>query len=193
MKRQNSANGTASISEVVNDGLDLGALFDGHIAREFADQDVDATMETMIPEPYVQCVPTMTGGFGGQGVRRFYSEHFVNQMPKDAQVTPISRTVGKDQVVDELIVSFTHDAQWDYLLPGVPPSGKRVELPHVVVMKFENGKVAHEHIYWDQASLLVQVGLLDPANLPVAGVEQARNLVAVAQRHRDHAGADRIG
>ena len=193
MKRQNSANGTASISEVVNDGLDLGALFDGHIAREFADQDVDATMETMTPEPYVQCVPTMTGGFGGQGVRRFYSEHFVNQMPKDAQVTPISRTVGKDQVVDELIVSFTHDAQWDYLLPGVPPTGKRVELPHVVVMKFENGKVAHEHIYWDQASLLVQVGLLDPANLPVAGVEQARNLVAVAQRHRDHAAVNRLG
>jgi len=193
MKRQNSANGTASISEVVNDGLDLGALFDGHIAREFADQDVDATMETMTPEPYVQCVPTMTGGFGGQGVRRFYSEHFVNQMPKDAQVTPISRTVGKDQVVDELIVSFTHDAQWDYLLPGVPPTGKRVELPHVVVMKFENGKVAHEHIYWDQASLLVQVGLLDPANLPVAGVEQARNLVAVARRHRDHAAVNRLG
>ena len=193
MKRQNSANGTALISEVVNDGLDLGALFDGHIAREFADQDVDATMETMTPEPYVQCVPTMTGGFGGQGVRRFYSEHFVNQMPKDAQVTPISRTVGKDQVVDELIVSFTHDAQWDYLLPGVPPTGKRVELPHVVVMKFENGKVAHEHIYWDQASLLVQVGLLDPANLPVAGVEQARNLVAVARRHRDHAAVNRLG
>jgi carboxymethylenebutenolidase len=193
MKRQNSANGTASISEVVNDGLDLGALFDGHIAREFADQDVDATMETMTPEPYVQCVPTMTGGFGGQGVRRFYSEHFVNQMPKDAQVTPISRTVGKDQVVDELIVSFTHNAQWDYLLPGVPPTGKRVELPHVVVMKFENGKVAHEHIYWDQASLLVQVGLLDPANLPVAGVEQARNLVAVAQRHRDHEAVNRLG
>jgi len=193
MKRQNSANGTALISEVVNDGLDLGALFDGHIAREFADQDVDATMETMTPEPYVQCVPTMTGGFGGQGVRRFYSEHFVNQMPKDAQVTPISRTVGKDQVVDELIVSFTHDAQWDYLLPGIPPTGKRVELPHVVVMKFENGKVAHEHIYWDQASLLVQVGLLDPANLPVAGVEQARNLVAVARRHRDHAAVNRLG
>ena len=163
---------------------DLAALFDGHIAREFADQDVDATMETMVPEPYVHCVPIMTGGFGGEGVRRFYSEHFVNQIPKDATVTPISRTVGKDQVVDELIVSFTHDTQWDYLLPGVPPTGKRVELPHVVVMKFENGKVAHEHIYWDQASLLVQVGLLDPAHLPVAGVEQARRLLGAAQEHR---------
>lgn len=102
-------------------------------------------------------------------------------MPKDAVVTPISRTIGKDQVVDELIVSFIPDTQWDYLLPGLPPTGKRVELPHVVVMKFENGKVAHEHIWWDQASLLVQVGVLDPVNLPVRGVEQARELLRIAQ------------
>jgi carboxymethylenebutenolidase len=160
---------------------DLGALLDEHIAREFVDLDVDATMETMVPQPYVHCVPIMTGGSGGEGVRRFYSEHFINQIPKDAKVTLISRTVGKDQVVDEFIVSFTHDTQWDYLLPGVPPTGKKVELPHVLVMRFENGKVAHEHLWWDQASLLVQVGLLDPAKLPVAGVGQARTLLRVAQ------------
>jgi carboxymethylenebutenolidase len=160
--------------------LELGELFDGHIAREFADHDVNATMETMVPEPYVHCVPIMTGGVGGKGVRQFYSEHFINQIPKDAKVTPISRTVGKDQVVDELIVSFTHDTQWDYLLPGIPPTGKHVEIPHIVVMKFENGKVAHEHVWWDQASLLVQIGLLDPANLPVAGVEQAKELLRIA-------------
>ena len=165
---------------------DLGALFDGHIASEFADLDVDATMETMVPEPYVYCVPVMTGGFGGEGVRRFYSEHFINQIPKDAKVTPISRTVGKDQVVDEFILSFTHNTQWDYLLPGIPPTGKRVELPHVLVMKFENGKVAHEHVWWDQASLLVQVGLLDPANLPVAGIEQAKELLRVAAGQKAH-------
>jgi carboxymethylenebutenolidase len=104
------------------------------------------------------------------------------QIPKDATVTPISRTIGEDQVMDEFILSFTHETQWDYILPGIPPTGKRVEVPHVVVMKFENGKVAHEHIWWDQASVLVQVGLLDPENLPVAGVEQARKLLSVAQR-----------
>ena len=158
---------------------DLSALFDGHVEREFADQDVDAAMETMVPEPYVHCVPVMTGGVGGENVRRFYSDHFINQIPKDAKVTPISRTIGKDQIVVELVLSFTHDTQWDYLLPGIPPTGKRVELPHVVVVKFENGKVAHERLYWDQASLLVQVGLLDPANLPVVGVEQARSLLRV--------------
>jgi carboxymethylenebutenolidase len=162
---------------------DLGALCDAHIAREFADLDVDATMETMVAEPYVHCVAVMTGGFGGEGVRRFYSEHFINQIPKDAKVTRISRTVGRDQLVDEFVLTFTHDTQWDYLLPGILPTGKRVELPHVLVMKFENGKVAHEHFYWDQASLLVQVGLLDPGNLPVVGIEQARRLLRVAEGH----------
>src|SRR5215475_9964240 len=194
MKTQTSQKGESSMSATnKKESLDLGSLFDGHIASEFADFDVDATMETMVPEPYVHCVAVMTGGFGGEGVRRFYSEHFINQIPKDAKVTPISRTVGQDQVVDELIVSFTHDTQWDYLLPGIPPTGKRVELPHVVVMKFENGKVAHEHVWWDQASLLVQVGLLDPANLPVAGVEQARKLLQIVQRHKEQKETSRNG
>ena len=184
MKTQNAPKGERPIS-ATNSNSDLGTLFDAHIAREFADLDVDATMETMVAEPYVHCVATLAGGFGGQEVRRFYSEHFINQIPKDAKVTPISRTIGMDQVVDEFIVSFTHDRQWDYLLPGVPPTGKKVELPHVVVMRFQNGKVAHEHVWWDQASLLVQVGLLDPASLPVVGIEQAKKLLAVAKRHGD--------
>jgi carboxymethylenebutenolidase len=171
---------------------DLGELFDGHVAREFADRDVEAAMETMIPEPYVHCVPVMTGGVGGQEVRRFYSQHFINQIPRDAKVTPISRTIGGDQIVVELILSFTHDTQWDYLLPGIAPTGKRVDLPHVVVMKFEGGKVAHERLYWDQASLLVQVGLLDPADLPVAGAEQADQLLRVALG-QGHAGQIRHG
>ena len=181
MKTQDFAENAAMQTSTTEPGAcpDLSALFDGHVEREFADQDVDATMETMVAEPYVHCVPVITGGVGGEKVRRFYSDHFINQIPKDANVTPISRTIGKDQIVVELVLSFTHDTQWDYLLPGIPPTGKRVDLPHVVVMKFENGKVAHERLYWDQASLLVQVGLLDPANLPVVGVEQARRLLRV--------------
>jgi len=182
---------TLQAAAVESDGLD--AVFDAHIAKEFADRDVDATMATMVAEPYVHCVPIMTGGSGGKGVRRFYSEHFVNQIPKDAEVTPISRTIGKDQVVDELIVRFTHDTQWDYLLPGIPPTGKRVEIPHVVVMKFENGKVAHEHVWWDQASVLVQVGLLDPAKLPVAGIEQARELLRSSRAQKDQKADSTIG
>ena len=68
------------------------------------------------------------------------------------------------------------------MLPGVAPTGRKVLIPTVVVMGFESGKVAYEHIYWDQASVLVQVGLLDPAALPVAGAEQAERLLELAGR-----------
>lgn len=155
---------------------DLGALFDAHVTHEFVDHDVEATMRTMAVEPYVHIVPTLMGGVGNAGVRRFYKDQFVGKMPADTKVVPISRTVGEDQVVDELILCFTHDIVLDCMLPGVPPTGKYVELPHVVVMKFEGDKIVHEHIYWDQASLLVQVGLLDPNDVPVVGAEQARRL-----------------
>ncbi len=157
--------------------IDLGSVFDAHVKHEFVDHDVDATMRTMVPEPYLLHVPTLTGGLGGSEVRRFYERHFVGKWPSDTKVSQISRTVGTDQVVDELMLSFTHDVPLAFMLPGVPPTGKPVELPVVVVMKFKNGKIAHEHIYWDQASLLAQVGLLDPKTLPVVGVEQARTLL----------------
>jgi carboxymethylenebutenolidase len=154
----------------------LGAVFDKHIKCEFQDHDVDATMKTMVKEPYVHHVPVLTGGVGYDSVYKFYKNHFVGKMPDDTKVERISRTVGKDQVVDELILKFTHDKEIDFALPGIPPTGKYVEIPHVVVMKFKGDKIAHEHIYWDQASLLAQVGLLDANALPVNGIEQSRKL-----------------
>jgi carboxymethylenebutenolidase len=156
---------------------DLGSVFDAHVKHEFVDRDVDATMKTMVREPYLLHVPTLAGGVGGSEVRRFYEKRFVGKWPADTTVSQISRTVGTDQVVDELLLRFTHDVPLAFMLPGVPPTGKPVELPVVVVMKFENGKIAHEHIYWDQASLLVQVGLLDAKIFPVVGVEQARTVL----------------
>lgn len=164
--------------------VDLGAVFDEHVRLEFEDKDVEGTMKTMAADPYVWNVPTAIGGIGSEGVRRFYSEKFVGKMPDDTRVTPISRTVGEDQVVDELLLTFTHDREIEWLLPGIPPTGRFVELPHVVVMSFEDGKVAHEHIYWDQGSLLAQVGLLDPRGIPVVGAEQARELLRLAQPKR---------
>jgi carboxymethylenebutenolidase len=159
----------------------FGAVFDQHVTCEFQDHDVDATMKTMVREPYVHHVPMMTGGIGYDNVYEFYKNHFVGKMPEDTKIERISRTIGKDQVVDELILKFTHDKEIDYLLPGVAPTGKYVELPHVVVMKFIGDKIAHEHIYWDQASLLAQIGLLDAnANLPVKGIEQSRKLQELA-------------
>jgi carboxymethylenebutenolidase len=155
---------------------DIGAVFDAHVAAEFADLDLDAAMATMADDPYVYHVPAMTGGVGAEQVRRFYGQHFIGKWPFDMEIEPVSRTIGADQVVDELVISFTHDIEMDAILPGIAPTGKRVRLPFCVVVGFEAGEVAHEHIYWDQASALVQVGLLDPAGLPVTGAEQAENL-----------------
>lgn len=159
----------------------LGAIFDKHVKHEFVDHDVDATMKTMVKEPYVHNVPTLTGGEGYDGVYDFYKNHFVGKMPADTKIVRISRTVGKDQVVDELILSFTHDREIDYMLPGIPPTGKHVRLPHVVVMKFNGKKIEHEHIYWDQGSLLAQIGLLNPQHLPVVAHEQAEKLLSITK------------
>ena len=92
-------------------------------------------------------------------------------------MTSVSRTVGDASIVDEVLISFTHTQKIDWLLPGVPPTGRKVEIPLVAIVRFEDGKVAHDHIYWDQASVLVQVGLLDPAGLPVAGAATAQKVL----------------
>ena len=156
---------------------DLGAVFDEHLRAEFEAHDAGATMSTMSANPHLYHAPTMAGGNGRDEIFRFYRDHFVTKWPSDTTATRISRTVGEDQIVDELVMSFTHDIAMDALLPGVPPTGKPVALPVVVVVKFADGKVAHEHIYWDQACLLEQIGLLDRSALPVTGVEQALNLL----------------
>lgn len=156
---------------------DAGAIFDRHVHAEFVERDVEATMATMTQTPYVTHVPVLTGGYGRDEVRRFYANWFIGRWPADVKILPVSRTAGQGRVIDELIVSFTHDIEMPALLPGVPPAGRGVELPLVVVMGIADGKVAYEHIYWDQASLLVQVGLLDPSTLPVTGAEQAHKLI----------------
>ncbi|HLI10497.1 MAG TPA: dienelactone hydrolase family protein [Alphaproteobacteria bacterium] len=156
---------------------DLPALWEKHCEYEFAVRDVAATMRTMVASPYVNHIPTMTGGVGYENLARFYKHHFIPRTPKDTQLIPISRTVGADRVVDEMLFRFTHDIEMDWMLPGIPPTGRRVEIPLVAIVNFRGDKLYHEHIYWDQASVLVQIGVLDPAGLPVTGVEQARKLV----------------
>lgn len=168
-------------AETTNAGVDLGAVFDTHVSAEFAARDVDATMATMTATPYLTHVPVLTGGHGRDAVRDFYANFFIGRWPADTNITRISRTTGQDRVIDELIVSFTHDIEMPAIVPGVAPTGRKVVLPHVVVMGFSGGKVAYEHIYWDQASLLVQIGLLDPATLPVSGAEKAARLLDPAR------------
>jgi carboxymethylenebutenolidase len=152
----------------------LGGLWEEHVRHEFATRNTEDTLATMVKDAYVNHIPVLTGGVGRDELREFYSKRFIPQMPPDTEMVPISRTVGNDQLVDEMVFKFTHTIRMDWMLPGIAPTGKRVEVPLVAIVQFRDGKLAHEHIYWDQASVLVQLGLLDANALPVAGVETAR-------------------
>jgi carboxymethylenebutenolidase len=157
---------------------DLRQLWEEHTKHEFATRDTEATLATMVEDAYVNHVPVLTGGAGQSALREFYSRDFIPAMPPDTQLTPISRTVGEDQLVDEMIFSFTHTQEMPWMLPGVPPTNCRVEVALVAIVRFRDGKLAHEHIYWDQASVLKQIGLLTDAGLPVFGAESARKVLA---------------
>ena len=151
----------------------LKEVWEEHMKCEFATKSVDDTMATMIEGGHINHVPTMTGGQGLKAIRDFYTRFFIPQMPPDTKTTRISRTIGETQIVDEMIFEFTHTVPMDWMLPGIAPTGKRVEVALVAIIGFRKGKVSHEHIYWDQASVLVQLGLLDASRLPVAGRESA--------------------
>ena len=155
---------------------DLSALWEEHTKHEFATRDTEATLATTVDDAYVNHVPAMTGGSGKAALREFYSRDFIPSMPPDTALTPISRTIGDNQLVDEMIFSFTHSQEMPWMLPGVAPTNARVEVALVVIVRFRDGKLAHEHIYWDQASVLKQIGLLTDPSLPVCGVEAARKI-----------------
>jgi carboxymethylenebutenolidase len=151
----------------------LEQMWTDHVKHEFSTRDAEHTLATMVEDAYVNHIPVLTGGHGLDALREFYANCFIPQMPPDTEIVLLSRTIGADQLVDEMIIKFTHTIRMDWMLPGIAPTGRRVEIPVVAVVRFRDGKIAHEHIYWDQASVLVQLGLLDPARLPVAGVETA--------------------
>jgi carboxymethylenebutenolidase len=162
------------LRRVLGPRYDLDKIWDRHTELEFAARAAEETMTTMVAEPTVNHVPVMTGGTGFDELLRFYKYHFIPSTPKDASLVPISRTIGADRAVDEMLFCFTHDTEIDWMLPGVKPTGKYVQIPLVAIVQFRGDKLVSEHIYWDQASVLVQVGLLDPKLYPTAGIETAR-------------------
>ena len=155
----------------------LRKLWEDHMRYEFSTRNTDDTLATMVDDAYVNHIPVLTGGSGRDELREFYSKRFIPQMPPDTEMTPVSRTIGDDQIVDEMVFKFTHTIPMDWILPGIAPTGKRVEVPLVAIVRFRGGKLAYEHIYWDQASVLVQIGLLDASKLPVVGIESARKVL----------------
>ena len=154
----------------------LNDLWEAHLRSEFNTHDTEATIDTMVADAYVNHVPVLTGGVGHHQLREFYSRHFIPKMPPDTEIVPISRTIGRERLVDEMIFRFTHTLEMDWMLPGIAPTGKRVECGLVVIVHFRGNKLSSEHIYWDQASVLAQIGLIDTSHLPVVGVETARKL-----------------
>jgi carboxymethylenebutenolidase len=158
----------------------MADLFAQHMDAELAG-DLETTMATMTDNPHLVNVPSMVGGSGREGVRAFYADHLIGKFfPPDVEFTDVSRTIGDGRLVDELIISFTHTQEIEWMLPGVAPTGRPVTVAFVVIVGVEDGKIAYEHIYWDQATVLVQLGLLDPAGLPVAGGEAAAGLLHAA-------------
>ena len=158
----------------------MSDLWDQHLAAEFGAKNTEQALATMTAHPIVNMTPLMLGGIGREQIGEFYSKYFLAQLPSDMETTPISRTIGQGRLVDEFVSRFTHSVQMDWLLPGIPPTGKRLEIATVVVVTFENGKIASERLYWDQASVLVQLGLID-RSLPALGEEVARQIVSPTQ------------
>lgn len=154
---------------------DLAALLEDHRKAELEARDVEGTLATMTESPYIFFIATLTGGNGVEAVRKFYTT-MLSQLPSDMQWIPLSRTMGRDQAVIESILSFTHDIAVDWILPGIPPTGKRVQIPMAIVFSYENSKLKSERVYWDLASTLVQLGLLNAPDLPVSAAEAAQTL-----------------
>jgi len=161
-----------------NTGKGLREVWQQHVYSEFVIKDAKAALTTMSDNPYVLMVPVAIGGRGRDGVYKFYYDYFLAQLPADIMPVPISQVVEKDILVEEAVYQFTHDQVMDWMIPGVPPTGKRVEVGVVGIIKFENGKIASEHLYWDQASVLAQIAVIDPVKVvAVKGVESARTLL----------------
>jgi carboxymethylenebutenolidase len=144
-------------------GKTIIRLWESHLEAEFAHKSPAEAIATMTSNPRVTLVPTMIGGRGVEELYTFYSQHFLNQLPPDLEVVSVSRTVGQGRVVDELVVRFTHTLQMDWVLPQIPPTGKRIEFAMVAVVYTEEDKISAENLYWDSATILRQAGLLtDP-------------------------------
>ena len=138
----------------------LEQLWAEHLKGEFETKDVEATLETMVEDAYVNHMPVHTGGRGKDALRVFYRDDFIPSWPDDLQMTPVNRVVGEGQLVDELHITFTHSKAMPWFLPNVPPTHKKVAVDIVVVVQFRGDKLACERIYWDHAAVLRQVGLL---------------------------------
>ena len=152
------------------------ATWQQHTHAEFALKDADAALATMTQNPYVFMISSGVVRVGRAAVREFYANHFLPQIPPDLEITSLSQTLGDNRLVEEMVIRFTHSIEMDWILPDLQPTGRVAEFVLAGVIEFEGGKVAHEHLYWDQATLLSQMGVLDHP-LAASGVDSAQRLL----------------
>lgn len=151
-------------------------VLEDHRHAELDQLDIEQTLATMVGDPYILFIGTLTGGDNRAGVRAFY-EVLVRQLPPDLKWLPVARTIGQEQVVIETLLTFTHTLQMDWILPGIAPTSRYVEIPMAIVFTVRDAKVASERVYWDVASTLVQLGVLSGNGLPISGREGASKLM----------------
>ncbi|KAM3413487.1 Dienelactone hydrolase [Cercospora zeina] len=169
--------------------VDLEGTREKYANQLFSAKSAEGVAGMMVQDSYLNCVPTMTGGIGQRDLFIFYRDYFIPKSPPSLSIKLVSRTIGTDQVVDEMVLSFKHTQEVPWLLPGVKATNKAVHIAVVSIVALRGAGLVHEHLYWDQASVLVQVGLLDPKlvpkpfqsqglkRLPVSGSEAAAKVL----------------
>jgi hypothetical protein len=171
--------------------VDLERVVEENNEHKYKTHNIEKFLETYTTTltPHANFTPTLTGGSGLEELRRFYKDYFFNNHPPNFHMRLISRTIGVDRIVDELYIQFKHTVVMPWVLPGVAPTNKKVEVIVVSVVGMRAGKIWSERFYWDQASVMFQVGLLDPDEvpeefkknglemLPIAGSEAARKVM----------------
>jgi carboxymethylenebutenolidase len=154
------------------------ATWQQHAYAEFVLKDADAALATMTENPYVLLIGSGVVRVGRAALREFYADKFLPNIPPDFEITTLSQTFGDDRIVEEMAVRFTHTIDMDWFLPEVRPTGRKAELLVAVFIQFDGGKIAHEHAYWDQATALSQLGVLDHP-LAVGGMRSAAELLSL--------------
>jgi carboxymethylenebutenolidase len=163
------------MKNLTSDRQTMLATWQQHAYAEFVLKDADAALATMTENPYVFLIGCGVVRVGRAAVREFYANKFLPNIPPDFEITTVSQTFGDDRIVEEMTVRFTHTVDMDWFLPGVRPTGRKVELLVAAFIQFDGGKIAHEHAYWDQATALSQLGVLDHP-LAAAGTGSVRQL-----------------
>jgi carboxymethylenebutenolidase len=152
------------------------AAWQQHTYAEFVLKDADAALATMTENPYVLAIASGTGATGRIGVREFYAHQFLPKIPPDFELTSLSQIFSDDRIVEEFVIRFAHTLGMDWMLPGLPVTGRKVEFAMVGIIQFQTGKIANERLYWDQATVLSQLGILDHP-VATAGVVSAAQLL----------------